>query len=578
MAPTSPVMQPTLPSVRSSRKDRTSINIGPDQSIDTEPILSCLPCLLGEDTECCYSSRLEDVQGQQPHASLTKVETAIMGEVADWWQSEYVDEFWAPRNKQQRRMPPTANQILLQARNSKMLSGGLPIGAGTFEILLHAIALQLLASCYTRLPATASNLPLFQQRTCPMQITALRLHMRYRFEPAAGHHARASSETAAWPGLYTGPTVEDNLAEMATLRRRQRHSSGRVPCFAASGWTDGSSSPGEDHGRETSSSSAESNSSSQPGFFSRLICQPSIPKNPRRKYNTLFTSLTTRRGKPAGTLRTRSSSSKVHHNRPKALRAFTEHTVQRIPSMLRLRQTQSAPRFEADEASPTIGLHESRRHSSNPSIGSALNYPCEIPQIRRISATLAASQYDRKMSYAVRFCGRGDLLKEDEYLDPSETTSPLSSISTVLNSDDTPRNVLRPPELDPKALSPRAVSPRTITTVPDQPDDYFASVRAATHVHDDKYDDIDSEDRLLEEREAAGPNIDDSPSLQRIFARMDADSESYMSDDQSDDSDLERDRKRRSILSEPSSVSDQIVERFGFRRQDSRLTDRLTDD
>jgi hypothetical protein len=104
MAPTSPVMQPTLPSVHSSRKGRTSTNIGPDQSLDTEPILSCLPCLLGENTECCYSSRLVDVQGQQSHASLTKVETAIMGEVADWWQSQYVDEFWAPRNKQQRRV------------------------------------------------------------------------------------------------------------------------------------------------------------------------------------------------------------------------------------------------------------------------------------------------------------------------------------------------------------------------------------------------------------------------------------------------------------------------------------------
>jgi len=181
------------------------------------------------------------------------------------------------------------------------------------------------------------------------------------------------------------------------------------------------------------------------------------------------------------------------------------------------------------------------------------------------------------MSHAVRFCGRGDLLKEDEYLDPSETTSPLSSISTILHSDDTPHNVLRPPELDPKALTPRAISPRAVTTVPDHPVDYFASVRTATHVHDDKNDDLDSEDFLLEEREAAGPNIDDSPSLQRIFARMDADSESYMSDD-SDESDLERGRKRRSILSEPSSVSDQIVERFGFHRQDSRLTDRLIDD
>lgn len=177
----------------------------------------------------------------------------------------------------------------------------------------------------------------------------------------------------------------------------------------------------------------------------------------------------------------------------------------------------------------------------------------------------------------MRFFGRGDLLKEDEYLDPSEMTSPLSSISTILHSDDTPHDVLRPPELDPKALSPRAVSPRTVTTVPDHSVDHFASVRAATHVHDDKHDDLDSEDLLLEEREAAGPSIDDSPSLQRIFARMDADSESYMSDD-SDESDLERDRKRRSILSEPSTVSDQIMERFGFHRQDSRLTDRLIDD
>lgn len=107
MAPTSPVMQPTSPSVCSSRKDRLSINIAPDQPVGTEPILSCLPCLFGEDAECCYFSRLVDAdssQGQQSCTSLTKVETAIMNEVADWWQSQYVDEFWAPRNKQQRRV------------------------------------------------------------------------------------------------------------------------------------------------------------------------------------------------------------------------------------------------------------------------------------------------------------------------------------------------------------------------------------------------------------------------------------------------------------------------------------------
>jgi len=107
MVPTSPVMQPTSSSVRSSRTDRLSISIVPDWSLNAEPILSCSPCLFGQDAKCSYSSRLVDadsLQGQQSCTSLTKVETAIMSEVADWWQSQYVDEFWAPRNKQQRRV------------------------------------------------------------------------------------------------------------------------------------------------------------------------------------------------------------------------------------------------------------------------------------------------------------------------------------------------------------------------------------------------------------------------------------------------------------------------------------------
>jgi hypothetical protein len=358
------------------------------------------------------------------------------------------------------------------------------------------------------------------------------------------------------------------------VRRRQRYDSDYVPCFAASGWTDGPSSPQAHRVRRESSSSADSTSSSEPGFFSILICQPSIRKNPRRRHHTLLTSLAMRREKHLGTLRTRSSSSKSHHNRSKVLQAFAEQTVQCIPSMLRLRQTQSAPRIEADESEPGARTYHPRRHSSNPSIGSPLDYPYEISQIRRTSATPAASQYERRKSHVVRLCGRGDLITQDEDLTDSQAEIPLHSKMASMHSTNNSSNILSLPARDPEALSPLAISPRNTTTSPLSPrKDYFASVHAATHIHDDKDFDIDDEDDLKGEREDAGPRIEESPYLRVIFARMDAHEETYMSDDNSNSDDLERDRKRRSILHESGSTNDQIVERFAYRRQESRLLD-----
>jgi hypothetical protein len=94
-----------------------------------------------------------------------------------------------------------------------------------FSDLVHLIVLHLLASCYTALPtSSADNLPIYEQRTTPALITSLRLHSRYRYSPAAGHHARESSETASWPGLYAKPSIEDQLAEAVSHRRRlQKH-------------------------------------------------------------------------------------------------------------------------------------------------------------------------------------------------------------------------------------------------------------------------------------------------------------------------------------------------------------------
>ena len=151
--------------------------------------------------------------------------------------------------------------------------------AEAFDLLLHGIALQLLASCYTLLPASsASQLPLFRQKTEAKPVTALRLHSQHRFEPAAGHHARASSEAASWLGLHTAPTPEDLLAEAVSLQRRLKRSSDCITRVAASGWTDGSSAPVAHRTRGGSYSTVERTSSSEPGLFSRLICQAATQK------------------------------------------------------------------------------------------------------------------------------------------------------------------------------------------------------------------------------------------------------------------------------------------------------------
>jgi hypothetical protein len=468
-------------------------------------------------------------------------------------------------------MPPTANQILLQLKAIHTCTTAPMITAGGFELLIHAIALQLLASCYTMLPATsACHLPLFQQRNRPTPVTALRLHTQYRFEPAAGHHARSCSEAAPWPGLYTGPASEDKATEVVTLQQRQRRNSYHVPCFAASGWTDGPFSPEAQPIRrrlqsssDSSSSSSSSSSWSEPGFFSKLICQASTPKNPRRKYNTLFTSIAARRNRPLGTLHTRSDSSKPHHSRPKALQNLKSQAVQRIPSSVRLRRTQSAPRIVLEESSPTAYKSDSRRHSSNPSIGSPVNYPFEIPEIHRTSATPTPSQ---KRNRTVRLCGRGDLIAGD---DSQRSTSMYSSESSM-HSDQ--NHTLSLPAQIPEIMS--SISPRDTSTLPRrEPNDYFASVHAATHIYDDKGEDIDDEDDLTTERENAGPRLDECPRLQEMFAKMDRSGEGDISDDTSDDSEIETTRKRRSMWIDPGSPSREFVARFERQRQETRLMD-----
>ena len=90
------------------------------------------------------------------------------------------------------------------------------------EVFLHLIPIQILASCYalSHLPHAAS-LPssLYLSKREPELITSLRLHTQFRYCPAAGHHACNSSRDSSWPGLYSGPSLEDQLVEEMSCRR-----------------------------------------------------------------------------------------------------------------------------------------------------------------------------------------------------------------------------------------------------------------------------------------------------------------------------------------------------------------------
>lgn len=497
---------------------------------------------------------------------------------------------------------PTTGQLLIQLRNLEACPTELPHGSEIFDKLLHAIALQLLASCYTLLPATsADNLPLFQQRAEPKVITALRLHSHHRFEPATGHHARASSETASWPGLYIRPTRKESLAEAVSLRRHSSRSRHHVLSFAASTWTDGSASPtAHDPCEDSSPASDLSSSEEERGLLSRLMCSGSTPKSPQRKHNTLFTNrLTTKRRKQNSALCTQTSQVSLWRSQrrfPRALQHITSQTVQSIPSTFRLRRTrsaESAPRIVVEEAVP---FQSARKHSSNPSIGSPLAYLCNIPEIRRISATPAPSQMKSGISTSMRGCGGGDVIEDSGYVDecrplrsihsrstitlplprPIPDTSLPANISIIL-----PAQVASPPDYFTSGSSSQSLNnenpilkpgsdtsrkdyfPSTPNRVSVSPrKEYFASIHAATHVDGYKDNELeDKDDDLTEEREDAGPSIDECPRLQEIFAKIDASDDEY-----SRDSDMERARKRKSVFVAPDSAeNDMYTETFGLR-------------
>lgn len=300
----------------------------------------------------------------------------------------------------------------------------IPDGTSAFDALVTSIALQLLASCLTFLPtSSASLLPLFQQRTSKKFVTALHAHALYRFAPAAGHQARAPSESSPWPALYMGPEPEAVLAEALSQRRRSaKRSSEYIPSFAASGWVDGAN---EASGRRQRRGSSSSSSN---GVFKRLTCQPSAPQDPNRRHNTVFSRIML----CDRTKRDRDLSIRT----PRAItqQKIVTQVVQRIPSIKRLGRTQSNPRgipiSSLRHSIPDASPGKVRRASSDPSGGSRLRYAFDIPEIRRVSAAPNAS-HKANRSLSTRGVDRGDMIASQDYVteNPEERRPSISAVN-----------------------------------------------------------------------------------------------------------------------------------------------------
>jgi hypothetical protein len=456
---------------------------------------------------------------------------------------------------------PSATQILAQLQSDEPLPGILSNDAA-FDTLARIIALQLLAACHTFLPASsASPIPLFQQRKGPRPVTALRLHSQYRFSPAAGHQARAPSESASWPGLHIGPSVEDRLAERISHQRRlEKRSSEWVPHFAATEWTDG---PPPIRVQRVSLSRASS-SSPEPGFFSRLICQASIPKNPRRKHNTMFLSRITSRPK-----RPKQSQSESNQNYHSA------QPVQRIPSLYRLRNTQSAPRIEDEDVSMTSPHnHDGKRYGSDPSIGSPLNYPFRIPEIRHSADTSSPNWIPGNLvAGELRACGRGDLIAAQDYFHEMPETpdtphrQPKQWTTSRFRHHYTGNRWLESPSVTPGSPpatpSPPAASPApskaTDQSRQKMASDYFDQCYTDKHITH-QTDDPDAAER---EHSDAGPEIQDDPRLQRMLESI----VTNANEESSSDSDMERSKKRKGIAETPGTAFE-VAERFRCKTGD----------
>ncbi|OCK82003.1 hypothetical protein K432DRAFT_403323 [Lepidopterella palustris CBS 459.81] len=194
-------------------------------------------CLI-EDRETDPISIGELPEGSDSSKAKSKVADIILSGVADWLELNERDNGWAVRRRQLRRFLPTPNEIAAHLTSRPFTTSEAAESPEDSEVLLHLIAIQILASCFTLShPPSASHMPLYLGKKGPELITSLRLHAQYRFSPAAGHHARNSSRESAWPGLFSGPSIEDRLADEVSRRRLMKKRNTEVTMNKISAWS-----------------------------------------------------------------------------------------------------------------------------------------------------------------------------------------------------------------------------------------------------------------------------------------------------------------------------------------------------
>jgi hypothetical protein len=268
----------------------------------------------------------------------------------------------------------------------------------------------------------------------------------------------------------------------------------------------------------------------------------------------------------------------------------TSQAVQPMPSIFRLRRIQSAPRISVDDAIAIDSFEAPWRGSSTPALGSPLCYPLEVPEIRRWSAT--PSRYSDSVT-SLQSCGRGDVVqKMNETLDRRS-----SKHSSFDGSDDASEQELSQPLHDyfNSVQFPASDNRGSSTTTWHGPHskrkarfndvnvksteassdfrDFAAPAHGSNHktkknkssldqiykatkIKDEKDDTIPDDADLKQERENAGPTINQCPILQEIFAKMEASDDEYTSD-----SDIGRDKKRKSIVMDDEE-KEKLAEKF----------------
>lgn len=396
---------------------------------------------------------------------------AIIGEVSDWLDFSEHDGHWGSHVWRQDQTTASHNNLTTPLIALPIADIGLSKleNPEAFTAFVRFIAIQLLASCYTCVaPSSASNLPFYQQRMGPSFVTSLHLHSRYRYFPAAGHHARETSEASSWPGLYTGPSIEERLAETISQRRRlekngknqrrtykdttprifpspmcdkgskslqDRYIESTMPLGMALGrgadrrtpsntnfrtvdWTDGPA-EAEATGETTVEADIPSSENNSIHLLQRWCCHEHLPCRlfsryvyPAHKYH------------PDEHSRPRPSASSRHGP---AVANTVSRSAQSIPKGI-LRRGESVPETYMFSTLPDSNKLDTRRNSSAPTISSLYTQDFDIPELDRVSVP---TEGQSSPAYI-----RREPVTAKELLNKSELG--LSGPVSHMNSPDTP--------------------------------------------------------------------------------------------------------------------------------------------